>query len=151
MPPRNASEWYEDGLRFECTMCGACCTGPPGYVAFNEAEGRAMAAHLGLDEREFYRRFAHRMTHGKRGWSLNEVETEHGNDCVFLDRESKPGMALCRLHEVRPMQCRTWPWWPENLKSERAWNDAAKRCEGMNRGPMVRVEEIRIQRDRTPA
>ena len=27
-----AEPWYRDGLRFECTRCGACCTGAPGYV-----------------------------------------------------------------------------------------------------------------------
>lgn len=148
--PGAAAEWYADGLRFECTMCGECCTGPTGFVAFTETEGREMAASLGVGEDEFYRRYAHRMRHGKRGWSLNEVKTEHGYDCVFLDRESEPGKALCRVHRARPMQCRTWPWWPENLKSKRAWAQAAKRCEGMNQGPIVRVEDIRIERDRTP-
>lgn len=143
-----ASEWYADGLRFECTMCGACCTGGPGFVAFDKAEGRAMAKAVGVGEREFYERYAHRMKHGRTGWSLNEVETEHGHDCVFLDRDSQPGKALCSVHEARPTQCRTWPWWPENLKSRRAWREAAARCEGMNHGAMVRIEEIRIQRDR---
>ena len=28
----DSPEWYRDGLRFECTRCGACCTGAPGYV-----------------------------------------------------------------------------------------------------------------------
>ena len=27
-----AEPWYRDGLRFECTRCGHCCTGAPGYV-----------------------------------------------------------------------------------------------------------------------
>ena len=26
------------GLRFECTQCGDCCTGAPGYVWVNKAE-----------------------------------------------------------------------------------------------------------------
>jgi len=146
----NGEEWYADGLRFECTMCGACCTGPPGFVAFTREEGRRIASRLGMSERAFYERHAHRMPRSRGGWSLNEVETEHGHDCVFLDRETEPGKALCSIHEVRPMQCRTWPWWPENLRSRRAWTQTAKRCEGINRGELVRVEEIRIQRDRTP-
>ena len=24
--------WYRDGLRFQCTQCGNCCTGDPGVV-----------------------------------------------------------------------------------------------------------------------
>ncbi|RMD61622.1 MAG: YkgJ family cysteine cluster protein, partial [Planctomycetota bacterium] len=42
------AEWYSAGLRFECTQCGACCTGSPGYVAFTEEEARGMASRLGL-------------------------------------------------------------------------------------------------------
>ena len=30
--------WYEDGLRFRCTRCGACCTGSPGFVWVNAEE-----------------------------------------------------------------------------------------------------------------
>ena len=40
---------YADGLRFECTQCGNCCTGPPGRVWFSEEEGEAMAENLGVD------------------------------------------------------------------------------------------------------
>ena len=28
--------WYSEGLRFECTQCGACCSGEPGYVWVDE-------------------------------------------------------------------------------------------------------------------
>ena len=56
-PPTDEQEWYADGLRFQCTGCGNCCTGPPGTVWFTEEEGRAIAASLGLDEATFLRRF----------------------------------------------------------------------------------------------
>src|SRR6185295_15652031 len=92
-------EWYAKGLRFECTMCGACCTGGAGYVAFTEAEGDRIAHRLGLTKAGFYERYAHK---GSRGWSLNERKTEHGLDCIFLDRVSMPGKAICGLYEDRP-------------------------------------------------
>lgn len=142
-------EWYEDGLRFACTQCGNCCTGPPGVVWFTEEEGRAMAKRLGVTEAEFYLDHAHKVD-GR--WSLNETLTEHGYDCAFLDRESVPGSAICSLYESRPAQCRTWPFWPENLSSKRAWYAAKKRtpCPGMDNGKLIRIEQIRIQRDATP-
>ena len=34
------SDWYEDGLRFSCSQCGNCCTGPPGAVWFTDNEGQ---------------------------------------------------------------------------------------------------------------
>ena len=41
-------EWYAGGLRFECTMCGSCCTGAPGFVSFTPDEARNIAEHLGI-------------------------------------------------------------------------------------------------------
>lgn len=108
-----------------------------------------MARKLGVSEETFYKRYAKKFN-GR--WSLDERNTEHGHDCIFLDRDSVPGKAICSLYEARPQQCRTWPFWPENLKSKRAWMSAKQRtpCPGMNSGPLIPVEQIRIQRDSTP-
>ncbi|MCI0363258.1 MAG: YkgJ family cysteine cluster protein [Phycisphaerales bacterium] len=141
-----SDEWYAEGLRFTCTQCGNCCTGPAGAVWFNAEEGRAMAAKLGVPESEFYERYARRIDDL---WSLIETETEHGLDCIFLDRRSVPGKAICSIYEARPTQCRTWPFWPENLRTKRHW-ETVKRvtpCPGMNSGKLVPIESIRIQRD----
>ncbi len=142
------AEWYAGGLRFSCTQCGNCCTGPPGAVWFTPEEGQAMATKVGLSEDAFLRRFARKL--GRR-FSLKERKTEYGLDCIFLDRESTPGKATCRLYEARPTQCRSWPFWPENLESKEVWEEIKKEtpCPGMGRGRLVKVEEIRIQRDAT--
>lgn len=138
-------EWYEDGLRFECTMCGACCTGAPGYVSFTEAEGRRISARLGIEYSAFLERYTQDTGVEDLGRSLSEVETEFGFDCVFLDRQSVPGKAVCSLYEDRPTQCRTFPWWPENLKSPRAWQRLGRSCEGVGRGAFVPIEAIRVE------
>ncbi len=119
-----------EGARFECFQCGNCCSGSPGYVRFSPEESERMAAHLGIDVDEFLRRYAR-----KRGgrWSLKEIETEGGYDCVFLARDAETGSARCSIYPVRPEQCRTWPFWPENLKSPEAWESAAEGCPGMRR------------------
>src|SRR5262249_35288531 len=139
-----ASEWYAEGLRFTCTQCGNCCTGPPGYVWFDLEEGRRVAARLGLSEADFYRSYA-RKVNGH--WSFKERKSDHGFDCIFLDRTSRPGAALCSIYEDRPVQCRTWPFWPENLSSRRAWEGAKRRtpCPGMDSGKLVPIEKIRIE------
>ena len=144
----NGKEWYADGLRFQCTQCGNCCTGPTGFVWFNEQEGQALARKRGVSEAEFYRTFARRID-GQ--WSLNENKTAHGYDCIFLDRETVPGKAICGVYEARPTQCRTWPFWPENVRSERAWLTTKRLtpCPGMGAGTLVPIEQIRIQRDET--
>lgn len=146
--------WYADGLGFSCTQCGNCCTGPPGAVWFDEDEGRAMAEVVGLDEREFYRQYAHRV--GRR-WSLNERRhrADDGgtlHDCIFLDR-SKAGGATCSIYGARPTQCRTWPFWPEMLRSPEAWESSrdATPCPGMGRGQTVPLVRIRVIRDEQAA
>lgn len=143
------SEWYADGLRFECTQCGNCCTGPPGYVWFNNTETEAMARELGMSPVEFREKYAHRHA-GK--WTLNEVRNDKGHyDCVFLERDEN-GKGLCSIYKSRPTQCRTWPFWPENLRSERAWLIAARGCPGMTDGlegggKFYAIEDIRVIRD----
>ena len=42
--------WYKDGLQFECSQCGDCCTGAPGYVWVNKQEIAALAADIGEDD-----------------------------------------------------------------------------------------------------
>ncbi len=147
--PSASREWYAQGLRFQCTQCGNCCTGPPGTVWFASEDARAIAESLGVDEAAFYERYARKVD---RRWSLTEHKTAHGYDCVFLDRESDPGKALCSIYKARPAQCRTWPFWPENLRSRRSWEDTkrATPCPGMNSGNLIPIEKIRILRDSTP-
>ena len=150
--PEPAEPWYAPGLRFECTQCGDCCTGPPGYVWFDEDEGAAMAEYLGLSVEAFYKKHAVK----KAGrWSLDEVKVGRKDDCVFLTRDAT-GKAGCSIYPVRPTQCRTWPFWDSNLTSPRAWMASAKTCPGMKApdeqraGTFVPVEQIRVRLDENP-
>lgn len=147
--PASPAEWYGDGLRFECTSCGNCCTGPPGYVWFTPAEGRRIASAMDLTEDEFLGQYTRKAGSGR---SLAEVETEHGFDCIFLDRDSIPGKAICSIYEFRPAQCRSWPFWPENIRSKRAWLTTKRTtpCPGMDSGQLISIEEIRL-RSRPPS
>ena len=138
----------DHGLRFNCTQCGNCCTGVSGYVKFTDEEAEGMARHLGISLDEFLREYTHETPMGR---SLTERKTEFGYDCVFLDRDTLPGKAICGLYEHRPEQCRTWPFWQSNLSSEHAWRRAAMGCPGVDRGSKVTPpDEIRRQRDRVP-
>lgn len=142
-PHRHFKPWFDPGLSFKCTQCGRCCSGPSGVVWFTEEEGRKIAEHLGLTEAEFLKQYSE-VKFGKR--SLNEVaHPDRGYDCVFLRFDPDTGKAGCSIYPVRPAQCRTWPFWPSNLQSQRAWDRAAKGCPGMaNGGDFYPVEKIRI-------
>lgn len=142
-----AEDWYSSGLRFSCTQCGNCCTGPPGTVWLTSEEGRNIAGRLGLETAEFYKRYAHKVD-GR--WSLRERPVAgHSYDCIFLERTSANGKTGCSIYAERPAQCRTWPFWPENLASRPTWEAAKRRtpCPGMDNGPLIPVDRIRILRD----
>ena len=127
--------WYKDGLRFQCTECGQCCTGSPGYVWVTEQEMEAMAKHLKIPIDLFKRKYTRQS--GNR-YALIEKKTMHNEyDCIFL-KDKK-----CTIYQFRPKQCRTFPWWKENLNSEESWKLAAQSCEGINDdAPLVPFEEI---------
>ncbi len=109
----------------------------------SDDEAAALARRLNLTVEEFLERY----TRGTRaGRSLVERETSYGLDCVFLDRESIPGKAICGVYEDRPAQCRTWPFWGSNLSSEAAWRRAGRTCPGIDRGTLSPPQEIRIRR-----
>jgi len=127
------SDWYEAGLPFRCTACGDCCTGDPGVVWVNEDEIAALAAHLGLDVEAFEREFVRRK--GIRR-SLHE---RFNGDCVLFDSETRS----CSVYQARPTQCRTWPFWKQNLASPRAWAETCEICPGSGTGDVISVERIR--------
>ena len=99
--------WYKDGLQFSCSGCGDCCTGSPGYVWVNQAEIDAMAVRVGLSTEEFEDHYTRKI--GARR-SLKEFSN---GDCVFFDHDTRH----CKVYDLRPRQCRTWPFWDSNLKS----------------------------------
>ncbi len=144
-PPPGA-EWFanSEGLSFQCTLCGNCCTGPEGYVIVSDAESAALARRLNLPLPEFLARFTRDTIKGR---SLTEKESHAGLDCIFLDRDKIPGKAVCGVYEDRPAQCRTWPFWKSNLTSRAAWERAKRTCPGMDQGRTYPVQQIRILRD----
>lgn len=125
--------WYKDGLRFECTGCGKCCTGSPGYVWITPEEIEKIADHLNLSLSDFSKRYL-RVVNGN--YALKERIVTY--DCVFLDGKQ------CSIYSLRPKQCKTFPWWVQNLQTPEDWELAAKRCEGINfkSAPVTRCDVI---------
>jgi Fe-S-cluster containining protein len=132
--------WYADGLQFTCSQCGNCCTGGPGFVWMSRDEIVRLAEFLKITPEETVERYC-RKVDGK--FSLNEVRdpATGSYDCIFLKEmpapPAKDGQITqsrrgCSIYPVRPLQCRTWPFWPENLSSRKMWDHQARKCHGMN-------------------
>ncbi len=131
--------WYHAGLSFTCTQCGNCCTGAPGYVFVNQEEIEKIAAFLGRPGKGLGPEHLRRV--GRR-YSL--TEDKESGDCCFL--KTAGGKRICAIYPVRPLQCRTWPFWDSNLQSPNDWADAAEGCPGMNTGQRHEFVQIEIRR-----
>lgn len=128
----SSNSFYKDGLRFECQGSGKCCTsrGEYGYVYLTAEDRRAMANYLKLKQGTFTRRYCEK-TDGY--FHLKSGPTP---DCIFLKDKR------CEVYEARPSQCRTWPFWPENMNAK-TWNrDVASFCPGVGKGRLYTSAEI---------
>jgi Fe-S-cluster containining protein len=123
--------WYADGLRFECTRCGRCCTGE-GWVWVGPERIREIAGFLGLPVEEFAVRYLRRVEN-----RISLIDKAN-RDCVFWQPERG-----CTIYPVRPAQCRTFPFWPEHLESPDSWRDLASEVPGIGRGRRHGAGEIR--------
>ena len=119
-------------VRFACLGDGCCCRARDGYgyVYLTLEDRRRLAAHLGLTTGQFTRRYT-AVTHGFR--HLRHPD----RDCGFL----KGGR--CSVYPARPLQCRAWPFWPENMDPGTWRERVAPRCPGVGRGRLYSEEEIR--------
>ncbi len=128
--------WYKDGLRFECTQCGACCSGEPGYVWVSQKEVAAIAGQMGLEVDVFERKFVRQV-----GADKSLLEYPDG-DCILLDRVTRK----CTVYETRPIQCRTWPFWDSNLRKRKDWQETCEICPGAGVGRLYTLDEIEVTR-----
>ncbi|MCE5186777.1 MAG: YkgJ family cysteine cluster protein [Planctomycetaceae bacterium] len=136
--------WYAGGLHFECVGCGNCCAGPAeGYIWLTLPEIEFLAGELRLTPDEVQTKFLRRI--GPRHTIKEDPKTK---DCTFLS-PAHDGCRGCAIYSVRPNQCRTWPFWSSNLYDPSAWNVAAMRCPGVNRGRLYSLEEIHALKSQT--
>jgi Fe-S-cluster containining protein len=105
---------------FECQKCGYCCHqhGKYQYIYVTPTDVRRIASHLSLRPKIFRETYTKELPHGV---VLNFVM---GN-CVFYDE--KKG---CTVHPVKPRQCATWPYWPDNIEDGQFKPGVLKICKG---------------------
>jgi len=96
----------------------------------DEKETRNIARFLGISRSRFMGQFTRRI---KGILSLTE---RPDGDCVFYEG------ARCRIQPVKPAQCRLYPFWFENLRSESAWRKTQAACPGVGEGRHVSPGEI---------
>ena len=125
---------YKNGIRFECQGSGNCCVSRDsyGYVYLSDKDLKRFAKYFKLPLKEFKDKYC-QMTDG----FIHLIEkTELEGSCIFL-KDKK-----CSVYKSRPSQCRTWPFWNENMNSK-VWNeDISINCPGVGKGKIIKAKAI---------
>jgi Fe-S-cluster containining protein len=120
-------------IRFKCLdNCSNCCKLSGGFVFLTETEAAQIANALELEEAVFVQHYTKLVDE-----QLALVDGEEDN-CVFLD-EGK-----CLIYDARPSQCRTFPFWPENVKTKERWKLTKNTCPGIGEGNEISIETIKM-------
>lgn len=128
-PLDHRSYFFDEGIRFACRRCGACCTGAPGIVRVDAGEVTAVAGYLGLPQDRVVDVYLAPWQDGQR------IKEAADGRCLFF-------AAGCRIYPVRPRQCRTFPFWFANLRSEARWEIIRSQCPGIGTGRCYSKDEI---------
>lgn len=107
----------ESGFCFEfdegaCQECGGkCCIGESGYIFASLKELEEVAKFLKLDFNAFLAKYVKKV-----GYKFSFIEKTYNNGfaCIFFDEDKKQ----CQIYEVRPRQCRDFPFWKIFLEKE---------------------------------
>ena len=126
---KHRSYFFDQGLYFECRQCGACCTGAPGAVYVNKKEIAIIARYLHMKQDRFIRIYLYPLDDR---YSIGE----DSEGCCLFYRNG------CIIYPVRPDQCKTYPFWFQNLRSEENWQRFSQSCPGIGKGRKYKKEEI---------
>ena len=114
-------------MRFQCQSgCIRCCE-QKGFVYVTREDIARLAAYLHISRVEFRRRYLCGSPPLLRFRKLRHKQ------CPFLLADG------CSVHAAKPLQCSSFPFWPEILASAGERRKTAAYCPGLNQGPLVNL------------
>ncbi|AEF85186.1 conserved hypothetical protein [Treponema primitia ZAS-2] len=132
--PAVSKPFYANGLLFSCTRCSECCRIDPGFVFLRKKDTEILVSALKMKYTEFVETYC-RWVPGFDGTEQLSLKEKANYDCIFWDRG-------CSVYESRPLQCRTFPFWPSMLESAKYWKSMS--CPGMGKGALHTRGEIEL-------
>jgi Fe-S-cluster containining protein len=106
-------------MKFSCKNCGKCCQGN-GFVYLELKNVIDISNYLKIKRDDFIKNFLN--CDGDDKYYLGGIN----KPCPFYENE-------CKIYEVRPYQCRCYPFWYYIVRSKKDWNNEAKLCKGMTK------------------
>lgn len=139
-------KWYKKGLFFKCQACSKCCYGFKGYVFLSKKDIDKISKFLKISKEDFLKKYTRKVLNKiqnkyKYKYKISLKELSNTFECIFL-KDKK-----CQIYKVRPSQCKTYPFWEENLKSKKDWEEKVLRnCIGSHEKTTIytyqEIEEI---------
>ena len=124
---------YNEGIKFECQGSSNCCVSRDsyGFVYLSIKDIKKLANYTKLNIADFLKLYCDKTN----GFKQLKEKNKNGN-CLFLTN------AKCSVYSARPTQCKTWPFWSENMNAKK-WNkDISKFCPGVGKGKLISKSEI---------
>ena len=126
--------FYDSGLCFECQRCRYCCSSEPGYVFLSASDIENAANALAISKEEFLALYTREVDYGL--YYMVSLKEKDNYDCIFLGEKG------CTIYEGRPLQCRTYPFWPSIIESRQNWESEKHSCPGIGNGKVISKDEI---------
>ena len=126
-------KFYENGIKFECQGSSNCCVsrGAYGFVYLSNRDALRIANFLNISNKTFKNKYCD-ITDGY----LHLKEIYKNGNCQFLYKKK------CSIYKSRPTQCRTWPFWAENMNAKKWSKEIINFCPGIGKGNIINFSDI---------
>ena len=124
---------YSKGMRFQCQRSSNCCVsrGSYDFVYLSKKDILRLSKYTDLSIKDFIKLYCEK-TYG----FVHFKERRKNSECQFLEKKR------CSIYKARPTQCRTWPFWAENMNAKK-WNkEIINFCPGIGKGKIISDSKI---------
>lgn len=118
------SRLNSDSFDFLCQKCGNCCRGT-GEVFFSKNDILNIREYLNWSDRDYHQQIKNFIQSSLNGYFVHFSS----GSCYFLKGKNR-----CRIYDVRPVQCRTYPFWHSNFNSREDVLQLKEECSGSLKG-----------------
>ena len=124
---------YSKGMRFQCQKSSNCCVsrGSYGFVYLSKKDILRLSKYTDLSIKDFIKLYCE-----KTDGFVHFKENRKNGRCQFLEKKR------CSIYAARPTQCRTWPFWNENMNAKTWNNNISKNCPGIGKGKVIKKDQI---------
>jgi Fe-S-cluster containining protein len=104
---------------FKCTMCGNCCHyGKDEYIKITKREYSVISNYLKVSPARMLKQYVKIV---KRNFLLRRKNYK----CILLLHNK------CLIQSIKPVQCKTWPYWKENYHKRQFKRHVMVKCKGI--------------------